>query len=352
MFFLHKWGADQEDHIQNIDDPVNIPQNTGNVYSYPSNITGKCIRIQLSLKSNKEDDFYYPINCSAYYLSNNKIANTGDIINIEKFCNLFNDFAQYLNNIYRYDSGEVTQQWIIPKFIYWMDNCKYSLSMSLNVKSNNTLDKDAVVYLMLDEGKLKLSEIITKLKDRKYLENKDYPTLEKNILSNIQNIENSFTINIVDSDNISGIEMRNYMLDCMKPTLSSAIMDYDGTKILANTDILANNKYLYMRNDTAGNPSIALATNFIPKKIHYTKNGSNIITSVDTSDSPLLDIELPSLNMQELNLNRYFTLNDNNKLVLKDPRSTEHKFKRNSGNGKGIIDGYLNLCILYKYKSY
>ena len=91
--------------------------------------------------------------------------------------------------------------------------------------------------------------------------------------------------------------MRNYMLDCMKPTLSSAIMDYDGTKILANTDILANNKYLYMRNDTAGNPSIALATNFIPKKIHYTKNGSNIITSVDTSDSPLLDIELPSLNM-------------------------------------------------------
>ena len=53
-----------------------------------------------------------------------------------------------------------------------MDNCKYSLSMSLNVKSNNTLDKDAVVYLMLDEGKLKLSEIITKLKDRKYLENK------------------------------------------------------------------------------------------------------------------------------------------------------------------------------------
>ena len=352
MFFLHKWGADQEDHIQNIDDPVNIPQNTGNVYSYPSNITGKCIRIQLSLKSNKEDDFYYPINCSAYYLSNNKIANTGDIINIEKFCNLFNDFAQYLNNIYRYDSGEATQQWIIPKFIYWMDNCKYSLSMSLNVKSNNTLDKDAVVYLMLDEGKLKLSEIITKLKNIKHLEDKGYPTLEKNISSNIQNIENSFTINIVDSDNISGIEMRNYMLDCMKATLSSAIMDYDGTKILANTNILANNKYLYMRNDTNGNPSIALATNFIPKKIHYTKNGSNIITSVDTSNSPLLDIELPSLNIQELNLNRYFTLNDNNKLVLKDPRSTEHKFKRNSGNEDGIIDGYLNLCILHKYKSY
>ena len=352
MFFLHKWGADKEDHIQNIDAPVNIPQNTGNIYSYPSDIIGKCIRIQLSLKSNKEDDFYYPINCSAYYFSNNTITNTGDIINIEKFCNLFNDFAQYLNNIYRYDSGEATQQWIIPKFIYWMDNCKYSLSIPLNVKSKNALDQNSI-YLMLDEGKLKLSKIITQLKNIKHLEDKDYPTLQTNISSTIQNIEKSFTINIVDSDNISGIEMRNYMLDCMNPTLSSAIMDYDGTKILANTDILANNKYLYMRNDTNGNPSIALATNFIPKKIHYTKDGSNIITSVDTSNSPLLDIPVsPSLNMQELNLNRYFTLNDNNKLVLKDPRSTEHKFKRNSGNDDGIIDGYLNLCILYKYKSY
>ena len=127
-------------------------------------------------------------------------------------------------------------------------------------------------------------------------------------------------------------------------------MDYDGTKILANTNTLANNKYLYMRNDTAGNPSVALATKFIPKKIYYTKNGSSIIPSVDTSNSPWIDENL--LNIQELNLNKYFTLDDNNMLVLKDPRSSEHKFIRYSGNDRGIIDGYLNLCILYKYKSY
>lgn len=348
MFFLHKWGADKDDNIQNIDGPVDFPQNKGDVYSAPCNKTGFFNRVQLSLKSNKEDDFYYPINCSAVQSLDTKMTETSDIFNIERFCNLFNDFAQYLNNIYRYDSKDVTQQWIIPKFIYWMDNCKYSLSMSLNVKSKNALDQDPI-YLMLDEGKLKLSQIITELKNRKHLENKDYPTLKNNILSTIQNIENSFTINIVDSDNISGIEMRNYMLDCMKTTLSSAIMDYDGTKILANTNILSNNKYLYMRNDTARNPSIALATNFIPKKIYYTKNGSSIIPSVDTSNLPWID---PSAVAQELNLNRYFTLNDNNRLVLKDPRSTEHEFKRNSGNEDGIIDGYLNLCILHKYKSY
>lgn len=348
MFFLHKWGGDYVDNITNYSNP-GAPQNNANVYSAPYDKTGLLNRVQLSLKSNKGDGFYYPINCSAFYSSDTKMTQTSDIFNIEKFYNLFNDFAQYLNNIYRYDLEGTNQQCIIPKFIYWMDNCKYSLSMSLNVKSKNALDKNSI-YLMLDEGKLKLSEIITQLKNIKHLEDKGYPTLEKNISSNIQNIENSFTINIVDSDNISGIELRNYMLDCMKATLSSAIIDYDGAKILATTNILANNKYLYMRNDIDGNPSIALATKFIPKKIYYTKDGSSIIPSVDTSNSPWIDED--PLNIQELNLNKYFTLDDNNMLVLKDPRSSEHKFIRYSGNDKGIIDGYLNLCILHKYKSY
>lgn len=348
MFFLHKWGGDYVDNITNYSNP-GAPQNNANVYSAPYDKTGLINRVQLSLKSNKGDSFYYPINCSAVYSSNTKMTATKDIFNIAAFYNLFNDFAQYLNNIYRYDLEGTNQQCIIPEFIYWMENCKYSLSMSLNVKSKNALDQDSI-YLMLDEGKLKLSQIITELKNRKHLENKDYPTLLSNISSNIQNVENSFTINIVDSDNTSGIEMRNYMLDCMKATLSSAIMDYDGAKILATTNILANNKYLYMRNDIDGNPSIALATKFIPKKIHYTKDGSSIIPSVDTSNSPWIDENL--FNIQELNLNKYFTLDDNNMLVLKDPRSSEHKFIRYSGNDRGIIDGYLNLCILYKYKSY
>ena len=349
MFFLHKWGGDYVDNITNYSNP-GVPQNNANVYSAPYDKTGLINRVQLSLKSNKGDSFYYPINCSAVYSSNTKMTATKDIFNIADFYNLFNDFAQYLNNIYRYDLEGTNQQCIIPEFIYWMENCKYSLSMSLNVKSKNALDQNSM-YLMLDEGKLKLSEMVENFQKKGHLKgNKQYSTLRSNIFSTVQNVENSFTINIVDSDNTSGIEMRNYMLDCMKITLSSAIMDYDGAKILATTNILANNKYLYMRNDIDGNPSIALATKFIPKKIHYTKNGSNIITSVDTSNSPWIDENL--LNIQELNLNKYFTLDDNNMLVLKDPRSSEHKFIRYSGNDKGIIDGYLNLCILYKYKSY
>lgn len=349
MFFLHKWGGDYVDNITNYSNP-GAPQNNANVYSAPYDKTGLLNRVQLSLKSNKGDSFYYPINCSAVYSSNTEMTATKDIFNIADFYNLFNDFAQYLNNIYRYDLEGTNQQCIIPEFIYWMENCKYSLSMSLNIKSKNALDQHSM-YLMLDEGKLKLSEMIENFQKKGHLkDNKQYPTLKSNIFSTIQNVEKSLPINIVDSDNISGIELRNYMLDCMKATLSSAIMDYDGAKILATTNILANNKYLYMRNDIDGNPSIALATKFIPKKIYYTKDGSSIIPSVDTSNSPWIDEDL--LNIQELNLNKYFTLDDNNMLVLKDPRSSEHKFIRYSGNDRGIIDGYLNLCILYKYKSY
>lgn len=349
MFFLHKWGGDNKDRIDNFSIPSDAPQNTKDIYSHPFEKTVNpyaIIRIQLSLKSNKGDDFYYPINCSAYFFSTDMISKTDEIINNGAFARLFSDFAQYLNNIYRYDSEEATQQCIIPEFIYWMENCKYSLSMSLNVKSKNALDQNSI-YLMLDEGKLKLSEMITKLIEKGYLENKDYPTLKKNILSTVQSVENSLPINIVDSDNISGIEMRNYMLDCMKTTLSSAILDYDGVTILKNANILANNRYLYTRNDIDGNPDIVLATKFTPKEIKYT-----CVSQANGDYKVIPKAGTDNLDSYSLNLNRYFILNNDNMLVLKDPKSSEHQFRRYSGDDTGIIDGYLKVCILRNYKSY
>ena len=349
MFFLHKWAGDNKDRIDNFSIPSDAPQNTKDIYSHPFEKTVNpyaIIRIQLSLKSNKGDDFYYPINCSAYFFSSDMISKTDEIINNGAFARLFSDFAQYLNNIYRYDSEEATQQCIIPEFIYWMENCKYSLSIPLNVKSKNALDQNSI-YLMLDEGKLKLSEMITKLIEKGYLENKDYPTLEKNILSTVQSVENSLPINIVDSDNISGIEMRNYMLDCMKTTLSSAILDYDGVTILKNANILANNRYLYTRNDIDGNPDIVLATKFTPKEIKYT-----CVSQANGDYKVIPKAGTDNLDSYALNLNRYFILNNDNMLVLKDPKSSEHQFRRYGGDDTGIIDGYLKVCILRNYKSY
>ena len=57
-----------------------------------------------------------------------------------------------------------------------MDECKYSLSTSLNIKSTDNLNKCGI-YLMLDEGKIELSSMITSLISAGCLESKDYPTL-------------------------------------------------------------------------------------------------------------------------------------------------------------------------------
>lgn len=342
MFFIHKWGGDRHDCLRNWSNVSGIEYNPGGVYSYPTDKHSERNRVQLSFKSNNGDDFFYPVNCSAMGPGSN---NTSYMRTWIPFSNLFHEFAQYLNNIYRYDSEEVSQQCIIPQFLYWMDECKYSLSTSLNIKSTDSLS-ECGIYLMLDEGKIKLSSMITNLISVGCLENKNYPTLKNNILSHIQSIDDKFTFSIVNSDNKSGIEMRNYMLDCMGVTLGAAIMDYNGTSILANVSTSSDNKSLYMRHDVDGKPDVTKATRFVPKNITYTMKSVGadyeIVPSVGTSN----------LDQQGLNLNRYFVLNEDNMLVLRDPRSSEFSFKRGGDHDDGTADGYLKVCILSKYKSY
>ncbi len=342
MFFIHKWGGDSHDCLSNWSNVSGIPQNPGGVYSYPTEKHSDRNRVQLSFKSNNGDDFFYPVNCSAM---GNGTNTTSTMRSMATFANLFHEFAQYLNNIYRYDSEEVSQQCIIPQFLYWMDECKYSLSTSLNIKSTDNLNKCGI-YLMLDEGKIELSSMITSLISAGCLESKDYPTLQSNISSTIQSINDKFTFSIVNSDNKSGIEMRNYMLDCMGVALGAAIMDYNGTSILTNVSTSSDNKSLYMRYDTDGKPNVTKATKFVPKNITYTRKSSGadyeIVPSVGTS----------TLDYQGINLNRYFILNEDNMLVLRDPKSSEFSLKRDGEKDTGTADGYLKVCILSKYKSY
>lgn len=340
MFFIHKWGGSNHESLYNWSDVSNIPQNSGGVYSIATEQNTDKSRAQLSFKSNNGDNFFYPVNCSAVGTGNNDISK---MRSIPKFSDLFHAFAQYLNNIYRYDPQEISQQCIIPYSLYWMDECKYSISTSLNIQSTDSLNKCGI-YLMLDEGKIKLSSMITSLRSAGCLkEQVEYPTLQNNISSTIQSINDKFTLSIVNSDNKSGIEMRNYMLDCMRVAPGVALMDYNGTSILTTVSTSSDNKSLYMREDTNGKPNVTKATSFVPKNITYTEGDDHkIVPSVDTS----------ALTEEELNLNRYFVLNEDNMLVLKDPRKSEHSFKRAGGDDEGIADGYQKVCILSAYKSY
>lgn len=345
MFFIHKWGRDGDDCLRNWDAvSEEIKENNpGGVYSYPTEKHTDRNRVQLSFKSNNGDDFFYPVNCSAMGDGNNDISKMRTMLNFSVFSHLF---AQYLNNIYRYDSQEISQQCIIPQSLYWMDECKYSTSLSLNIQSTDNLN-NCGIYLMLDEGKIKLSSMITNLSSAGCLEKeRDYPTLQNNISSTIQSINDKFTLSIVNSDNKSGIEMRNYMLDCMSVAMDTALMDYNGTSILTTVSTPSDNKSLYMRQDTDGKPNVTKATRFVPKYINYTKESVGedyeVVPSVGTSN----------LDEQGLNLNKYFVLNEDNMLVLKDPRKSEFSFKRDGANDTGIADGYQKVCILSAYKSY
>ena len=178
----------------------------------------------------------------------------------------------------------------------------------------------------------------------------DYPTLQSNISWTMQAVDDTFQFSISNTDSSSGIQLRNEMLDKMNVTLGTAILDYDGTTILTDTSMAANNTSLYMRNDSVDGSQttyrIASATKFIPKKISYSK-----ITG--TSDYDIVpSIQTSNLNSKEINLTRYFIIDQDGLLVLKDPKSSEFSFKRDGEKDTGTIDGYQNVCIMETYRGW
>ena len=343
MFFVHRWSGDDHDCISY----WNAWRGSSR-YSWPTDRHSDTNRVQLALKSNNGDTYFYPINCSKV---GNGSSNTATMRTSSTFSVLYNDFAQYLNNIYRYDQDQVEQSCIVPQYIYWMDDCSYSLVASLDIKSTDALN-NCDVQLILDNGRINLKSVVSELIALGTLEGgvDDYPTLQSNISWTMQAVDDTFQFSISNTDSSSGIQLRNEMLDKMNVTLGTAILDYDGITILADTSMAANNTSLYMRNDsTDGSQTtyrIASATKFIPKKISYSK-----VTG--TSDYDIVpSIQTSNLNSKEINLTRYFIIDQGGLLVLKDPKSSEFSFKRDGEKDTGTIDGYQNVCIMETYRGW
>lgn len=339
IFTIHKWANSGDDRL--------VYYNGGDEYSTPTEQRNNDKnRIELFLKSNLGDQFFYPIDFS--------VASVGDSnVNIMRtkspYVKLYNDFAQFLNNIYRYDSSEATQDCIIPQYIYWMDDCTYTLVTSLDTKSTDSLS-NCDIYLMLDNGKIALKSMINTLIQLKVLEQKEYPTLTKNIEYTIDSINGTFKFNITNTDNRSGIEMRNEMLDKMNTTLGSAVMDFDGVSIVGDASINADNKTLYYRNNIT-KLSIVKASKFIPRAISYTVTSSS--AGYDVTPSPRTAY-LDSNSTFSQDLNRWFTLNDDGLLVLNNPKNSDFSFKRD-GHGKtdrGNASGYIKVRMLSQYSYY
>lgn len=336
IFFIHAWSGDDSDGLSYWN---------GGRYSWPTDRHSDTNRVQLAFRSNN-DNYFYPIDCSQ---SGNGSSNNELMRTKTPFSNLYHDFAQYLNNIYRYDSEQAEQSCVIPQFIYYMDQCVYAFIMQLDIISNDNL-QNCKIQLVLDNGRIDLNSMINSMIDKGHLKNEKYPTLENNIVSTIHPVDDSFRFNITNQDNRSGIELRNNMLNKMNTNLGSAIMGYNGTDILGDITIVADNKSLYMRKDTTSGSGtkygIVKATKFSAKSMKYT-------TQQGGADYEVIpEAQTSSLAVVSNNLNKYFTIDDDGLLVLKDPKSSEYSFKRDGEKDTGTADGYQKLVLFNKYKAY
>lgn len=366
IFFVHYHGGHTLSNgtpgssLKNYNGQEETEQNSGSIYSRPAKQTNYFNRIQLAFLS-ASDDYFHPINCSIFGVSDvNTIGNLTAMVNHIDFKNIFHDFAQYIHSIYRYDDRDISQEYIFPNDIYWMQECKYQLTNSINVNISGAFEKNHRINLILEQGQISLSEIVDKLISAGILKgNSDnYPTLENNIISSVQSdYTNTVKINVQFSDNTTGIKLRDYILSQSDTTSRSAIIDYDGKSIIGTAEIPTNKNGLFDREAIVApfnTPSIRMATEFYPRVINYDENGNFESLGNRTIDSGPIN---------PINLNKYFSINYDGLLVLNNKTVTsEHKFIREdywgqASNGasiyyRGEADGYLKVCILPQYKSY
>ena len=363
MFIFHKYSFNDEYRDDAVVIPGNLPVGTqgslegiGNCtfFSRPNRYISFDNRIQLAFKSNNGDEYFYPINFSAS-TTQGGINNTNSVVKQiageGSSTGLFYSLAQYLNNIYRYDPQAILKDCTIPKYIYWMDQCKYSLSVPINVQSDiNEVDYTNRIFLNLDKeeadgiNKVLLSTMTSQMRYNNILTDGSYPTLENNIKSTIDSIKNKYEIKVVNTDDTSGIEMRNHILDNAETIGDALIIGFDGVTELATTPIIEDSKGLYIVQENGGIYSIIQPEEFYPKRIHYNDDGSFNKTSgrLETGDI-------------HIKLNKFFTLNDDNMIVLKDPRPMEFNMKtyvHSGGSHVASATGYQRLALLTQYKFY
>ncbi len=294
-------------------------------------------RVQLMLRSNN-GNYFYPID-----FSNKSCANNYNSI-LSQNRGFFNDFAQFLNNLYRYDAEGFSTACLLPQSIYYMDSCTYGFSLPISIKSTDSL-KNCKIQLELGQDKINLSEVISILQDKGIIDSKQEEieeTLKPNVTYTIEGIDSTYKFNITSSDNTSGISLRNYMLDLQVTNQGIGILDYNGRDLLGNSTANYSSTKLYyiIKGDTV---TVKSATNVPFKKINY---------STDSSGNIVVNVTTTPLEAGKENLNSKLVLNDGGLLVLKDPMISELEMRRYGGDDEGKVRGFQRTRLLNKYRYY
>lgn len=336
IFAVH-WNGGKESKQIMYSNPYNGTDRTYSEAMTEYNGRNGRTRVQLMLRSNN-GSYFYPID-----FSSKSSANSYDTI-LSYGQNFFNDFAQILNNLYRYDSEGISTACLLPQSIYYMDNCTYGFSIPISVKSTDSL-KNCKVQLELDQDRVDLTEVIGILQNKGIIDAKQEEieeTLQPNITYAIDGIDSTYKFNLTSSDNTSGISLRNHMLDLQVTNQGIGILDYNGRDLIGNSTTKYSNTKLYYI--TKGDTITVKAATKVPfKKINYSKDSlGNVVVSATTT----------SLEVGKENLNNRFQLNDEGLLILKDPTASELEMKRSSKHDDGKVRGFQKARLLNKYRYY
>lgn len=325
----------------------------------------------LMMKANDNEDRYYPINFCMRYPIQGDIKNYFDN---QHFQQLYQTFAQILNNIYRYDTEGVESKFIVPDQVYYGDNYIYNVSIPLKITMKGTENNNFnsfIVFKIGDNVFIPLKDFNTLIPEQKT--NEQYPEQDKygswinmnNLTYKINRASENNIIRIKDVNN-SGRTLRDYILNQKDFTLGIAVYDFDGKTIIntqngsfystelyyriakENTNGVSDEKYVESVETT-----VSKASNFDPVTVDYDLDGNALPNGKGESGKKFLyspkGSKIPN---QIQNLNKDYILSNGGKLVIKNPDKIGVSFKKNVSGDDGLVTGYQTIGFYNAYKAW
>lgn len=305
----------------------------------------------LMMQSSENDGRYYPINfCMTVNMHNDPSNYFSTSSYYDK---LYQTFAQVLNNIYRYESETLSQNFIIPKSVYYGDNYKYNVNIPVSITIEDTT-KCTVEMRLQDKSLVPISKF-------KELIPADAEVDTSNIIATVNNIEDKSKL-IIQDTNDSSISLRNHIMDEANVNLGNIIYDFDGETIVGEQSGNYTASELYCRQvSTSGNQAIVQSTitkafTFRPVQIIYDSNGK-AKSVAKGSGSKLLYQDKNGTDWynegdSKQSLTKEFMLSQNGYLVIKTPDKLGLSFRRGGNHDTGVVTGYQRIGFGKLYKAW
>lgn len=324
----------------------------------------------LMMKANDTEDRYYPINFCMRYPIQGDIKNYFDN---QHFQQLYQTFAQILNNIYRYDTEGIESKFIVPDQVYYGDNYIYNVSIPLTITIKEIEDRDkCFIAFKTKDGNFEKLKDFDKLIP-KQIAGGQYPEQDKdgnwvntsNLEYTISNVLENSTIIIKDTNN-SGRTLRDYILNQKDFTLGVAVYDFDGKTIINTQNGGFESTKLYYRiakRNTNGvydekyvesvETTVSKASNFDPVTIEYDVDGNAYPNGTGISGKKFLYSSSGDKTKNAAqNLNKDYILSNGGKLVIKNPDKIGVSFKKNVSGDDGLVTGYQTIGFYNAYKAW